>query len=345
MTDQTQPVEETGSDVRSDVLAAFEKHGVSTEQDWSIGDKPADVPETPVETTEEQKARARDEQGRFAKSAAPKDVADVKEVPGLDKPEEKPAQVSTPDGPPIGWPADAKAAWNQLSPAIQAAVVKREQEISNGGRQWSEEKRRYEETLNPVREVSKRYGVDEKEGIQRLLTANEFLERDPANALRYLANLYRVDLKQLADAPRQAAPRVDSAVQALYQEIHQLKQTLTSREQEEIQTEIQTFAKDKPHFSDVRQYMGRLLESGAAESMQDAYEQAIWAIPAVREKMQAEREGQAKAERERVERVEKAKRGAVSLKGSPSSTPSIKPKEHATVRDAVMAAWNEHASH
>jgi len=343
MADQAQPTDEVGGDdVRADVLAAFEKHSAPVETEV------AEVAAEEVSNDEGKSTRARDEQGRFAKTAAPKETVEPdttqasKEVTGADKPAEKPAQTSTSDGPPSGWPADAKTLWSQLPPAIQAAVIKREGEISNGGRQWSEEKRRYEEALTPVRAAAQRYGISEHEGLKRLVMANDYLERDPVNAIRWLAQSRGIDLTQLAAAP--AAPRVDPIVQSLSQKLNQLEQTLTAREQAEIQTEISTFAKDKPYFDEVRDHMGRLLESGTAESLQDAYDQAVWALPSIRERLLAERETNARAERERVERekVGKAKKGAVSVTGAPVRAPAARAPEFDSIRDSVKWAFDQH---
>lgn len=346
MADQAQPTEEVGGDdVRADVLAAFEKHSAPAEPEAPE----AAAPEG--DAAEQKQIRVR-EHVRKLKSSAPKEQIEqtppeekpqeVKE-PGKDKPAEQTAQTSTSGDAPAGWPADAKAEWSKLPPAIQAAVIKRESEISNGGRQWSEEKRRYEEALTPVRAVAQRYGISEHEGLKRLVAANDYLERDPVNALRWLAQSRGIDLSQLAAAPS-ATPRVDPVVQQLYQELNQVKQTLSSREESEIKSEISGFSKDKPHFEDVRSYMGRLLETGAAESLQDAYDQACWAVPTVREKLLAERESTVRAERERVdrERVEKARRGAVSVTGAPVRAPATRPPEMDSIRDTVKWAFDQH---
>lgn len=348
MTDESDPVEHTGGEsVRDAVLHAFEKHGVEVPEE--ARGKSAQPEPDAAESIEAKADRARDERGRFAPKteAAPEKAAPVEEpsqIPGTDKPDEKPAQASTPEGGPASWPADAKTEWSKLSPAIQAAVIKRENEINEGGRRWSEDKRRYEETLTPLRTAAQRYGLDERQGLQRLLAANEYLERDPVNALRWLAQHHNVDLQQLAAAPAQVTPRVDPVVQAMHRELNQLKQTITTREQEEIESEISRFAKDKPHFKEVKVTMGRLMETGEAQSLEDAYEKACYTSPDVREKLIAERLTAQQTERANAERerVAKARRGAVSISGSPSGGPVSKPNGKGSVRDDVLSAWNQH---
>lgn len=357
MTDEADPADAGGETVRDAVLNAFETHGVELPEDIK-----AEAP------SQEARTDGRDQRGRFAtrsegapKEAAPDDKVektenvekplDTKPISGTDKPDEKTQTPSTADAPPIGWPADAKSEWSKLSPAIQAAVVKRENEINEGGRRWSEEKRRYEDTLAPARAIAKRYGVDERESIQRLVTAAEFMDRDPVKGLHWMAKSYGLDLKQLADASAQA-PRVDPALQALHRELTQLKQTVTQREQlaeatekQEIDAEISHFAKDHPHFQDVKVTMGRLMEAGEAGSLDEAYEKACWASKPVREKLQTERETNLRSDREKAERerVDKARRGAVSINGSPLGQPVSRPAGNGSVRDDVLAAWNQHA--
>lgn len=352
MTDQASPVEQTGgNDVRADVLSAFEKHGVPTEPEWALKDDP--TPDAPEDT--ERAERARDEHGRFTKAAAKEPAAEktaeapAVKVSGTDKPEETTVQTSTSGSPPPGWPADAKSEWSKLSPAIQAAVLKRESEISEGGRRWSEEKRRYEEMIMPLRELAQQYGVQEGDVIRKFLAADAYLQRDPAGAIQWLAQSYGVDLQQLVTgAPSQQTPRVDPLVQSLYRELTQLKQNLTAREQEEIDSEIRAFeSPDRPHFSnpEVRYYMGLLLENGKAQSMEDAYKKAVWLVDEVRENLIAEREASIRGEREQQarERVDKARRAAVSISGSPVGAPASK-QDFGSVREAVVAAWKQHAN-
>lgn len=349
-----QPGQETGAgseDVFSDVRAAFEQHGASLEQDMGLGEKAAPEPEKPTDASAEKNEadRKRDEAGRFKKAddaaseAAPAEKPATK-ISDLDKPAEKPTEASTPSGPPPGWSADAKAKWSTLDPSIQADVIKREREIDEGGRRWSEEKRRYEDVIAPVRETARKYGVDEKTGLERLIAANDYLERDPVNAIRWLAQSYNVDLSQLPNVSQSEAPRPDPAVQTLHRELSQIKQTLSQREESEAKAEVERFAKDRPHFEEVRATMGRFLQSGTASTMEEAYDQAVWAVSTVREKVLAEREASSKAEREKAERerVEKARRGAVSLSGSPVSPPASKPVEYETTFDAARAAWEQH---
>lgn len=350
-----------GDDLRATVVAAFEQHGAPTETSFALPSESApDSAETaaPEGETEQQKAdRARDEAGRFTKAekpadkpadAAPKKAAPAdKQITDQDNTAKATAAPSTAGDPPKGWSAEARAEWSKLPPAIQAAVVKREQEISEGGRQWSEEKRRYEEMITPLREQSGRRGISEAEGLKRLLAAQNALDGNPAHAIRWLAQSYGVDLKQLATNPAyQAAPVVQRTQQQQPDIATLVEQKLEERE---VRRSVEHFASDTekyPHFEKVRTVMAALVESGAAATLEDAYDRAVYADPSLRSELLAAQQSNAEAEKRRAEqeRVAKAKSAAVSLRGSPNGAPAPAPKEFSDIRSAVEDAWHKHTA-
>lgn len=349
-----------GGSVREAVLAAFEQHGAATEdapfriEAPKSDDQPAEGGET-----DEQKAaaKARDEQGRFAKKAedakpAPADQNSperAKETSDQDDASKVSAPASTPAGePPKGWSAEAKAKWSSVPPEIQASVLKREQEINDGGRRWSEEKRHYEEMITPVRDLAQRHGVSERESITRLTNAQKSLDENPARFINWLAQSYKVDLAQLATNPGYQPAPVAQRVQT--PDVTSIVDQVVSQrlEQRELNREIENFAKDpaRTHFESVRDVMAHLIDSGKAETLADAYDQAVWVIPEVRQQILSEQQSRA-AEDTRAQdqaKVTKARNTAVSIKGSPLTAPSSSaPKDFDTVHDAVMDAWQRHA--
>lgn len=337
MDTEAQTAPETGAegdDVHADVRAAVEALSAKNIE----AEQPAAEPEGDAA-----QERARNERGQFAKPAGEADEP----VSDADPAEGQVSEPSKASEPPTSWSADAKAEWVKLSPALQQAVLKREGEINEGGQRWSDEKKRYEEVLAPVKALAQRNGVDEREGINRLLAANDYLERDPASAIQWLAQAYGVDLGNLEKA-QQDRPRADPAVSQLYQEVNSLKSTLQQREQAEINQTIESFAKapGHEHFEDVKPLMGHLLSSGQASSLEEAYEKAAWATPSVREKLMAAQTASrgVDARTKEQQQAGKAKRAAISVSGSPSlgATPAVK-RDYDTVEDAARAAWEMHA--
>lgn len=339
---EVQPAPEAGAgndDVRADVIAAFAQHRAQAE----TPEPAAATSEEPAPTPE----RARDERGQFIKAdTAAAEIA--KPVPDADPAQDKLDQPSTAVEPPKSWSADAIAEWSKLPPAVQQAALKREAEINEGGRRWSEEKRTYDEMLAPVRAQAQRAGVDEREGLSRLLYASEFLERDPQNAIQWLAQAYGVDLSKPtnSNAPQ---PQADPRIAQLHQEVSGLKSTLHQREINEAASTIEGFAKapGHEHFDAVKTRMGQLIGSGQADSLEAAYEQAIWSDPAIRPQLIAAQTAADLATKRAAEKAaaDKARAGALSLSGSPAGGPAPQaPAEYETVRDAVRAAWRQHTS-
>lgn len=352
METEVQPGSETSTgndDVRADVLAAFAQHNAPTETDMRLPSEAEEQAAAPAQEEPTPSDRPRNERGQFIRADGTVDEAAeaAKTAPDADPTKATPAEPSTaPVEMPTSWSADAKAEWSKLSPAVQQAVLKRENEINEGGRRWSEEKRTYDEMLSPVREQAQRAGVDEREGLNRLLAANAYLERDPANAIRWLAQAYGVDLSQ-PNGNAQPQPPADPRITQLHQTVSQLQQTLQSREQAETQTAIQQFASSPghEHFEAVKVTMGRMLKAGLATDLQDAYDQAVWANPTTRQQLTAAQTASAaKAAADRAQ-SEKAKRGALSATGSPSASGASIPKQdYDTVQDAVRAAWAQHTN-
>lgn len=339
MNTEAQAAPETGAasdDVHADVRAAMEQ----------LASPEAAQSDAVVAETEAEKAdRVRNERGQFTKANEVATGDPAKTVSDADPAQDKIVQPSTAAEPPTSWSADAKAEWSKMSPAIQQAVLKRESEINEGGQRWSEEKRHYEGILAPVRAVAQRNGVDEKEGLNRLLAANDYLERDPENAIRWLAQSYGVDLSK-EPSNQNHQPMADPMVAQLHQKVSSLESTLAERQQAETLATIQAFATapGHEHFEAVKVKMGHLMASGQASDLQDAYDQAVWATSSVREKLLAAQTAEVDANRKAKETAERARRGAISVAGSPSAGAVPQPKrEYETVEDAARAAWAQHA--
>lgn len=342
---EVQPAPEAGAgndDVRADVLAAFAK----------LKDEP-ETPEPAAATSDGDASpeRPRNERGQFTKAEGAEEPAAVaaEPVPDADPAPDKPEQPSTAAEPPKSWSADVKAEWSKLSPAVQQAVLKRETEIDAGGRRWSEEKRQYDEVLTPVRGLARQHGVDERETINRLLSANEWLERDPKAAITAFAQAYGVDLGTPTNSNAQPQPQADPRIARLHDEVTGLRQTIQQRETAEAASAIEGFAAapGHEHFEAVKVRMGQLMGSGQAQSLDEAYEQAIWSDPTIRSQLIAAQTAQAATERRAAEQaaVAKAKAGSLSLSGSPVGTAApVARQQYDTVEEAARAAYRQLAA-
>lgn len=347
---EVQPAPETGAgndDVRADVLAAIQQ--LKAEPETAAPETGAEPAAATSEADAQPSERARNERGQFIKADGSVDTEAeaARTVPDADPVPDKLEPSSTTLEPPKSWSADEKAEWSKIPVAAQRAMLRRDHETDEAGRRWSDERKTYDEMLAPVREQAQRAGIDEREGLNRLLNASAFLERDPQNAIQWLAQQYGVDPSKPtnSNAPQ---PPADPRIAQLHQEVSGLRTTLQQRETAEAASAIEAFASSPghEHFATVKARMGQLMEAGQAKSLNDAYEQAIWLDPVIRPQLIAAQTASELSARRAAEKAtaDKARAGALSLNGSPVGGPAPQAKpEYETVREAVQAAFRQHA--
>lgn len=311
-------------------------------------------PETAAATTADANPpveRPRNERGQFIKAdgSVDPDQSPVK-VPDADPAKANDPQPSTAAVAPTGWSAEAKAEFGKLSPVVQAAVLKRESEINDGGARWSEEKKTLMGHFEPLRAASEKHKQHPAEVLKHLAAANDYLERDPPAAIAWLAKSYGVDLSKLAATPSSPTPtpqpQPDPVVAELKSKVSQFEQRFQQQEQAETNTVIRQFATapGHEHFESVKADMGYLMiaakEAGRVLTLDQAYEQAVWANAETRSKLMAAQTATSEAARKTREATEKARRGAISVNGAPNGgtppPPAVNPK--ATVEDDVRSA-------
>lgn len=313
--------------------------------------------------------RAREEQtGKFAPEKgqvsakveqAPKAVPDASQAPAQ---ETRSEPVKAPQGStaaPSSLSKETRAIWDTLPEVVRNDIIKREGDTAKGVEQLKTRYQPIDEALAPYRPLLQQVGKTEGDAIKQLFAWHEALAGpNKAQAFQALARSHGFDLSTLAPAtgqPQQQQdpndPRIQlqqalhGTVSPLDQRLSALEQQLVRREQAQLQDEIGSFSKDKPHFDRVRHAMGQMMASGYATSLEDAYNKAIWADPEVRTEIQAAEQAkreaeaqaaqeaqaakaaQAEAERKQKEReaLEKARKANVSPRGS-SPMGSIVPK-------------------
>lgn len=299
----------------------------------------------------------RDERGRFARKengdepAADDDAGDRRSDRSADRVDdgdradgddrstakvgdEDPAASAPPAvSPPPGWSVASKAAWNDLPEAVRADIAKRETEVSNGFAQY-----KGLGELKPYAEAYERSGLSIKQQFDGYLQMDRALQTNFPEAIRAICQHYRVDPAALGQelTPRgapQGEPQPDDPIRAalspLQREIAELKQArideqraAQQREQTSAAETIQAFAADPkhPYFENVKATMGRLIQTGEASDLSDAYEKACWANPEIRAvRLKQEAADRAKAETQRRQAAAtQARASAKSLTGAPT---------------------------
>jgi hypothetical protein len=341
------------------VSARDEVNDAVREAITSLKGEPEEAPEAPEpdQPVEAAPERVRGPDGKFiSKDAAP--VQAAAPDPKLPPPESttKPSEVQPSTAAvaaPVSWAADAKALWQNLPPAIQNAVLKREDEASKGFRQYSEQTKRYEQALTPIAQESQRRGMTTEQGIQRLMDGQRFLETQPAQAIMWLAQTHGINLAELATNPPAAQPQVrtEAAPQVIPQ-ITALEQRLQSIEFGNNLTLTQQFAASKLHYADVEEFLPDLINEvrlanpnmSPMELLEKAYDRAVWLNPDVRSKVIAAQQAETQqAQTAKVaEKAAQASRAAVSIKGSSAnSRPPARAPSEGNVYDDVRAAIHQ----
>lgn len=317
--------------------------------------EPEPAPKVEAKTEPEPKGegeRARDEQGRFAKGAEPKaEKPEAQATPdtGAEAPKE---EAPTALKPPTSWSPTAKVAFDKLPPEVQQAVAKREEEVNNGFAKFQEYK-----PIEPYIKMAKDSGTTLDQALSRYVAAEQALQRDFVHGTVQLAQQQGVHPVQLANAilarygasgqtdggqqqAYQTAPAVD--LTPIQNELSALKSFIEEQQQAGVQSEIQRFASDAKNvfFENVKADMGRLIESGHADTLEDAYDKACWANKEIRDlliKQQTAPTASAKANDavQRAKAADKATGGAPAAGFVPSASAV---KAGASIRDTIRAA-------
>jgi len=289
------------------------------------------------------------ENGRFAKNPtepAAEGATEVKEV--ADQTAETTQEQAKPAiDAPVSWSAEQKAKWASLPPDLQGYIAQRDKEsheaISRAGQQIK--------AFEPISKVIEHFshvfqknGLQPHDGIARMMAVNEMLEADAPTAIKQIAKAYGVNLQgeteQNADPSSARAAELEAEVARIKSHLTEQHNKQVKAESDALAREIADFAKDKPHFESVRKVMAGLMSSGAAETMQDAYDKAIYADPTIRQSLQvdAQKAAEDKRKADEAERVAKAKKAAgVNVKSSPGQSSQVK-----TMDDDLWAIARKH---
>lgn len=242
---------------------------------------------------------------KYVSTARKEGVAETPEAPTeteaeAEAPAEEAAEAATEYKMPEGWAKEAKAEWQNLPPAVQAAVAKRETDMAKGVDDLKKKYSDIDRALAPRMELLRQHGKSPGEAIHNLFAWFELINANPAQGFPALANSFKFDLrtipgiipKQQAPAPVAAAaqqapagategqpagevsPAIQQYLDGLKEELAALKGDFTNQlgqlstsfqAQSQAKTEeiLANWAKDKPYFEEVRQTMAHLIASQA----------------------------------------------------------------------------------
>ena len=261
---------------------------------------------------------------------------------------------------PNHWPKDFAAKFEALEPPAQHLFMQRYKDLegdytkkTQAIAKYKKRQDAFDEIMEPFKGDFERAGMDDVGAVRQLLAAHDYLRKDPANAINWLASQYGVDIGAIGNDPALEDEFADPQVKALQQQVAQLtgfiqnQQTQQqSYEQASTQSFIDQFAAETdasgnpahPHFETVRSVMGSLISSGNATDLKSAYEAAVYANPELRQaelERVAARQSQAKVKTEAVQKAKKAQRSKV--RGSATPAAQALPA-NASIRDTINAS-------
>jgi hypothetical protein len=363
-TEQIQtPAEESRASVADDIRAAMAELE-TTQADAAPGtaEAPSSNPQGPTAIKTSGKD-ATPEAAPLEKNSNPSEgkAQQVKAGPSVKDP--NPESITAP----ISWSAEKRQAFTSLPRDVQQYIVERESEtqrlISQKSGEYDKTVRSSKEVLDvlePYRQNFAQRGISDKQAIEYLLRANEFLEKNPQDAIRRLAEMHGLDLAEVA----QQTETIDPQIQTLKRELDELKghysQQQTRAQQQylqQIDTFISSFEKATdaegnklyPHVGDpsfeglmageVTRLRNMNPQIPLDTLLKTAYENTIWIHPELREAEIKKRHGIAEARRisEEKTKTAEARKRAVSVTGSPSG--AAKPMTTGSVRGDIEAAF------
>ena len=290
----------------------------------------------------------RDDRGRFAKA----EKAPAPEV--AEEPAEEPVWMK----PPASWKKDYHDAWLSADPKMREYAWQREEQMRKGVEPLLS-KAQFADAMNqalePYMQTIQGLGLKPEQAVAALAQADYTLRTaPPEQRVQYLYNLasqYGINLGQTAQSQQPAgAPSVDPLVWQLQNELNNVrgevmgwKQQQEMAQNQQLLSEINDFSGKAEYFEEARPTMIQLLQTGVAETLEDAYDKALRLDADLFEKVQSARQAEiaARQSAEKNRAAKAARAAAVSVRGS---TPGINTAPKAHSRRAMLEEAFEESS-
>lgn len=279
---------------------------------------------------------ARDESGKFTKASKSQPKA------------ESASEVDPPvwKRPPASWKKDYHEPWNTVDDKIKEYVWQREEQMKKGIEPLMS-KAQFADTMNqalePYMNTIRGLGLTPDKAVSALMQADYTLRTAPPDQkLQYLyqlASQYGIDLNQNGVAP-QAQPNtyapILNEINTLKGEIEGWKQQQEAVQNQTLLNEINGFATKAEFFEEARPTMIQLLQSGLAQTLEEAYDKAIRLDPELHGQIEQARQAEVAAQKSaQLNRAAKAARAAaVSVR---SSTPGTHTAPKAQDRRSLLS--------
>jgi hypothetical protein len=343
------PVEEEVS-LRDTVAAAFDEDQKNTESTPEpVVAAPAKEPGAPAPAAAAGATPAPDAPAPVAPAAAAS-ATPAAPAPGAPPEIKAPAQ----------WKPAIREKWSALPREVQEEISRRESDMLRlvgtvGQRMKMADQ--LNQTLAPYAQEFQQAGVDPMAFIGSTMATVQTLargsEEQKAMVLAGLVKQYGINVGALDRALSGviAAPPPDPNIVALHQRLAGIEQ-FTNQQMQNMQTQLrgnaaqtlESFAADPKNefFNDVRFEMANLIETGRAQSLDEAYQTAIWANPDTRAiLLQKDAEARASAANARAQQ---ARRASSSVHGAPLAGVPVSNANDMSLRQSIEASIEQLAS-
>jgi hypothetical protein len=255
--------------------------------------------------------------------------------------------------PPASWKKDFHEVWQKADPKMQEYAWQREEQMRAGVEPLLSKAQfadAMQEAISPYMTTIQGLGLSPDKAVGALMEADHRLRTsDPQTKLQYfmqLAQSYGINLNaaqaQPGQMPQMPQQSVDPLVWQLQNELNQVrgevmgwKQQQEMVENQSLLNEINQFSLKAEHFEDVRPTMIQLLQSGVAQTLDDAYEKAVGLDPNLFEQVTKAQQAEAAAKqaKEQNRAVKTARAAAVSVR---SATPGVNTAPKSSDRRALL---------
>jgi len=228
--------------------------------------------------------------GKFAAKEAEKpDAKAAESAEDGQEAKEAPKTPSKVAEPPARFSAEAKAAWKDAPESVRGEAQRAVRELEHGLQQKDQQLR----PLEPFIKMAREQGTTVDAALRNYVGMEQMLRKDPRQGLMTLAQNMGMTPQQMAGyltgQPQQKGqqdPR-DQQIIALTQQVRQMQQqfgqvngTIQEQRQQAVLNQVQQFAADKPRFDELAPEIARMIETGYASDLSDAYEKADRMNPA-----------------------------------------------------------------
>lgn len=271
------------------------------------------TPDEPVIENTEEAVKAGYKADSVENKEGTPDVPD----PLIPKPEADAVQAA-----PNTWKKEAAALWDKTDPVVRAEIQRREADFHKGIEQYRQSAtfaHAVDTAITPYKQTLQQLGITPEVAIRELMGADHKLRYGSDNEkheyFMQLAHTYGINLNTVANAQQNIDPEVYKVYldnQRLQAQIDNHQFQVQQQANQSLNSEIARFEADPKHihYASVRGHMAALLQAGQATTLDDAYEQAIYANPVTR---QAVLQQQAQVAREESARKANAARTASSV--------------------------------